>query len=121
MEFPNFCLPYMANDAQLPSAQGCMTHLSWDESGPCVLGIAALWRRGQGHAATAWDGWRIAKMSPISTFRSALVALIPMVVLVAGGAALGILTGWLLFKLFEVWVKPFNKNYLKNNPSLSLP
>lgn len=40
---------------------------------------------------------------------------------IAGGAALGILTGWLLFKLFEVWVKPFNKNYLKNNPSLSLP
>src|SRR4029078_5798684 len=88
MEFPNFCLPYMANDGRLPSAQGCMTHLSWDESGPCVLGIAALWRRGPGHAATAWDVWRIAKMSPISTFRSALVALIPMVVLVAGGAAL---------------------------------
>jgi hypothetical protein len=37
MEFPKFCLPYMANDGQLPSAQGCMTHLSWDESGPCVL------------------------------------------------------------------------------------
>src|ERR1700704_4923534 len=24
-------------------AQGCLTHLSWDGSGPCVLGIAALW------------------------------------------------------------------------------
>jgi hypothetical protein len=37
MEFPKFCLPYMANDGQLPSTQGRMTHLSWDESGPCVL------------------------------------------------------------------------------------
>jgi hypothetical protein len=40
MEFPNFCLPYMANDGQLPSArraQGHMTHLSWDEGEPCVL------------------------------------------------------------------------------------
>jgi hypothetical protein len=37
MEFPNFCLSYMANIGQLPSTQGHMTHLSWDESGPCVL------------------------------------------------------------------------------------
>jgi len=37
MEFPKFCLPYMANVAALPSARGHMTHLSWDESGPCVL------------------------------------------------------------------------------------
>src|SRR6266581_7093236 len=88
MEFPNFCLSYMANGDQLPSPQGCMTHLSWDESGPCVLGIAALWRRDPGHAATAWDGWRIAKMSPISTFRSAMVALVPMIVFASGGAAL---------------------------------
>jgi hypothetical protein len=27
----------MANVAALPSTQGHMTHLSWDESGPCVL------------------------------------------------------------------------------------
>jgi hypothetical protein len=37
MEFPKFCLPYMANDGALPSARGRMTYLSWDESGPCVL------------------------------------------------------------------------------------
>src|SRR3954470_2818631 len=85
MEFPDFCLPYMANDGQLTSLQGCMTHLSWDESGPCVLGIAALWRRDPGPAATAWDGWRIDKMNPISTFRSALVALVAIAL---GGAAL---------------------------------
>jgi hypothetical protein len=37
MEFPKFCLPYMAKLAALPSTRGHMTHLSWDESGPCVL------------------------------------------------------------------------------------
>jgi len=37
MEFPKFCLPYMAKIGRLPSTQGHMTHLSWDESGPCVL------------------------------------------------------------------------------------
>jgi hypothetical protein len=37
MEFPNLCLPYMANDGVLPSAQGHMTHLSWDEGEPRVL------------------------------------------------------------------------------------
>jgi hypothetical protein len=37
MKFPNFCLPYMANDGQLPSTRGDMTHLSWDEGGRCVL------------------------------------------------------------------------------------
>jgi hypothetical protein len=37
IEFPKFRLPYMANVGQLPSTQGRMTHLSWDESGPCVL------------------------------------------------------------------------------------
>jgi hypothetical protein len=63
MEFPKFCLPYMANDGQLPSPerfrakwtpvrvkktrqnkslQGHMTHLSWDESGPCVLENGAI-------------------------------------------------------------------------------
>jgi hypothetical protein len=45
MEFPNLCLPYMANDGQLPSTQGQqghMTHLSWDESGPCVLGNGTI-------------------------------------------------------------------------------
>jgi hypothetical protein len=42
MEFPNFCLSYMANVGRLPSTQGCMTHLSWDESGPCMLEMAAL-------------------------------------------------------------------------------
>jgi undecaprenyl-diphosphatase len=39
---------------------------------------------------------------------------------IVGGAVLGIFTGWLLFKLFEIWIKPVNRNYLKN-PSLSLP
>jgi hypothetical protein len=37
MEFPKLCLPYMANVGALTSARGPMTHLSWDESGPCVL------------------------------------------------------------------------------------
>jgi undecaprenyl-diphosphatase len=39
---------------------------------------------------------------------------------IAGGALLGCCTGWLLFKLFEVWVRPNSRNYLQN-PSLSLP
>ena len=34
--------------ADCPVRRACMTHLSWDESGPCVLGMAALWR--------AWTG-----------------------------------------------------------------
>jgi hypothetical protein len=42
MEFPKFCLPYMANDDTLPSTRGHMTHLSWDESGPCVLENGAI-------------------------------------------------------------------------------
>jgi hypothetical protein len=76
MEFPKFCLPYMANDGRLPSLErfrakwtavrvkktrqnneprsdfnqngqgsgtrGHMTHLSWDESGPCVLENGAI-------------------------------------------------------------------------------
>src|SRR6266704_1636244 len=49
---------------------------------------SGAWRRDPGHAATAWDGWRIAKMNPISTFRSAMVALVPMIVFASGGAAL---------------------------------
>jgi hypothetical protein len=42
MEFPKFCLPYMANLAALPSTHGHMTHLSWDESGACVLGNGTI-------------------------------------------------------------------------------
>jgi hypothetical protein len=42
MKFPKFRLPYMANDGRLPSAQGHMTHLSWDESRPCVLGNVTI-------------------------------------------------------------------------------
>ena len=34
MELPDFCLPYMANDAPTDLVRkGHMTHLSWDESG----------------------------------------------------------------------------------------
>jgi hypothetical protein len=40
MEFPNLCLSYMANDGAMTSPQGRMTHLSWDESRTCVLGMA---------------------------------------------------------------------------------
>jgi hypothetical protein len=36
-----FMPAYMANDGGLTSAQGRMTHLSWDESATCVLGMAA--------------------------------------------------------------------------------
>src|SRR5689334_7251015 len=32
-------------------------------------------RRGRGHAAVRWGGWRIPEMNRISTFRAALVAL----------------------------------------------
>ncbi len=39
---------------------------------------------------------------------------------IVGGAALGIFSGLLVFKLFEAWVKRDNEKYLKN-PSLSLP
>lgn len=39
---------------------------------------------------------------------------------IVGGAALGIITGLSLFKLFEAWVKRDYNKYLKN-PSLSLP
>jgi len=57
MEFPNLCRPYMANDGRLPSTQGHMTHLSWDESGPRVLENGAILAgRGWGHAA-AKMGW----------------------------------------------------------------
>jgi hypothetical protein len=36
---------YMANIRALTSPQGRMTHLSWDEGGPCVLGMAAPMQR----------------------------------------------------------------------------
>jgi membrane-associated phospholipid phosphatase len=39
---------------------------------------------------------------------------------IVGGAFLGTVTGWGLFKLFESWVKRDPKKYVKN-PSLSLP
>jgi len=39
---------------------------------------------------------------------------------IVGGAALGIITGLGVFKLFEAWVKRDYNKYLKN-PSLSLP
>src|SRR4029453_9840031 len=42
-------------------------------------------RRGRGHAAARWGGWRIPEMNRISTFRATLVAL-SMVAF--GGAAL---------------------------------
>lgn len=39
---------------------------------------------------------------------------------IAGGAALGLLAGLCMFKIFEAWVKRDYDKYLKN-PSLSLP
>src|SRR5918992_4189488 len=63
-----------------------MTHLSWDENGPCVLGIAPILAGADpGPAVARCGGWRIPEMNRISTFRAAVAAL-AMVAL--GGAAL---------------------------------
>src|SRR5436305_847106 len=89
MEFPNLCLPYMANDAALPSPAWYAG--AYDAS---VMGRKRTLRvrkwhhsggRGPGHAAARWGGWRIPEMNRISTFRAAVVAL-SMVAF--GGAAL---------------------------------
>ena len=66
-----------------------MTHLSWDEIRPCML---RRWRypggRESGHAAAA-SGWmENTRMNIISTLRAAMVALIPMVAIALGSAAL---------------------------------
>src|SRR5918992_246920 len=53
-----------------------MTHLSWDENGPCVLGIAPILAGADpGPAVARCGGWRIPEMNRISTFRAAVAAL----------------------------------------------
>jgi hypothetical protein len=57
MKFPEFRLPYMAISGALTShlAKSRMTHLAWDEFGPCVLEERISRKPGR----AAWRRWPI--------------------------------------------------------------